>query len=117
MAKREPQRYRCYHTEKTTFGEHVVSDTGVNPFVDVDATSGEEAARIAHKQTGCPIAETIRLDGPQPRAPRPHRPARPKIVLMTGAAMLAALTACGGGEDDQAGIDPPNCAASAGVCK
>lgn len=112
------QRYRCYYTPQTAEGWVVPSESGVLPFIDVDATDAEHAMRQAHHAKSAPISEVVRLDGPKPRAVKAVRKARPVIKLITGAAMLAAIVGCGGGsDDDKASIQPPQCVGHPESCK
>lgn len=62
-----PRSYRCTFTPLDRDGLPVPCDTGVLPFVQVQATSAEDAQRIAHALKGCPIVEVQRLD-PMPAA-------------------------------------------------
>jgi hypothetical protein len=109
VRKTDTQRYRCTFHPQTTDGYAVQSESGVLPYRDVEAVDAEAAARLAHQRTGCAIVETMRLEGPKPRVkatPAPAKSTRP-IVLVTGAAMLAALlqTGCAKADDtDYAGL-------------
>lgn len=54
--------YRCsyFPTDRDSFP--VPADTGVLPFVQVQARDAEHAQRAAHAVTGCPISEVQRLE-------------------------------------------------------
>lgn len=54
--------YRCYYTPKSNWGQPVLSEAGVLPYVQLEAMSAENALRAAHHVTGCPVAEAERLD-------------------------------------------------------
>ncbi len=55
--------YRCHYTPLDRDGFPVLTDTGILPFVQVQASGAEAAQRAAHAVTGCPIAEVQRLEG------------------------------------------------------
>lgn len=55
--------YRCSYNPLDRDGFPVTTDTGVLPFVQVQADDAEQAQRAAHALTGCPIAEVQRLEG------------------------------------------------------
>ena len=55
--------YRCSYSPLDRDGFPVPTDTGVLPFVQVQATDAEQAQRIAHAMTNAPIAEVQRLEG------------------------------------------------------
>jgi hypothetical protein len=46
------------------------SETGVLPYIEVDAIDAESAARQAHALMNAPITETVRVDDPPPRLSR-----------------------------------------------
>lgn len=54
--------YRCSYSPLDRDGFPVVTDTGVLPFVQVQATDAEQAQRAAFALTGCPISEVQRLE-------------------------------------------------------
>lgn len=62
-----PRSYRCTYTPLDRDGFPVPSDTGVLPFVQVQATTAEEAQRAAFALKGCPITDVQRLE-PMPAA-------------------------------------------------
>lgn len=55
--------YRCSYNPLDRDGFPVPADTGVLPFVQVQADDAEQAQRAAHALTGCPISEVQRLEG------------------------------------------------------
>lgn len=57
------RRYRCYYTPRDAHGHLNPSDTGAAPFVQFQATSATQAADIAHRITGCPVLDTVRIEG------------------------------------------------------
>lgn len=75
-----PRSYRCHYTPKDRDGWPVPSDTGVLPFVQVQATDAEAAQRAAYALTGCSINSVERIE---PRDPRTERQA----ALAMGAAL------------------------------
>lgn len=89
------QLYRCNFRPLTLDGFPTSCESGIEPFVDVEAANAEEASRRAYALKGCPITEVTRLEGKQPRTSRTRtaRKPRPVIQLMTGVAMLAAMQA------------------------
>ena len=89
------QLYRCSFHPLTIDGLPVSCESGIEPYVDVEAPNAEEASRRAYALKACPITEVTRLEGKQPRAARARAPRKPRpiIQLMTGAAMLAAMQA------------------------
>lgn len=54
--------YRCSYTPQDRNGYPVATDNGVLPFVQVQAPGAEEAIRLAHATTGCPITEALRIE-------------------------------------------------------
>lgn len=56
--------YRCFYAPTAPWGSLALGESGVVPFVQVTASSAEEALRAAHRTTGCPITEAERLDDP-----------------------------------------------------
>jgi len=54
--------YRCFYAPVDRNGFPTNTDTGVLPFVDLKAASGEAAQRKAHAKTGCPVASVERLE-------------------------------------------------------
>lgn len=54
--------YRCSYSPIDRDGFPAPTDTGVLPFVQLQATDAEQAQRAAHALTGCPIAEVQRLE-------------------------------------------------------
>ena len=120
--RKDKQLYRCNYTPLTIDKYPVASESGVQPHVEVLACNAEEAMQLAHKQTGCPVETPVRIEGPRPRARRrasTRRP-RPVIRLVTGAAMLAALTLTACGHLAVAGLHRPgplNCSERPEACK
>lgn len=55
--------YRCSYHPKDLNGHPIAAESGVQPFVQVKATSAEHAARAAHAVTGCPVSEVVRVEG------------------------------------------------------
>lgn len=93
MRKTTTQRYRCTYRPLTIDGFPVASESGVEPFIEVDARNAEEAARLAYAAKRCPITDAVRIEDAPKRTARPARSPRPVIQLMTGAALLAAAQA------------------------
>ena len=54
--------YRCHYTPTDRDGFPVPTETGILPFVQVQAAGAEAAQRAAHSVTGCPISEVQRLE-------------------------------------------------------
>lgn len=54
--------YRCFFTPRDGFGHPIASDSGVLPFVQVKAASGEHAQRAAHHVTGSPVVSVERVE-------------------------------------------------------
>lgn len=57
------RRYRCYYTPRDALGHLNPSDTGTAPFVQFQADDAEQAAGLAHQVTGCPVIDTMRIEG------------------------------------------------------
>lgn len=55
--------YRCHYTPTDRDGYPVPSESGVLPFVQLQANDAEQAQRLARALTGCPISEVQRLEG------------------------------------------------------
>lgn len=55
--------YRCSYTPLDRDGFPVPCESGVLPFVQLQANDAEQAQRLAHALTGCPIDEVQRLEG------------------------------------------------------
>lgn len=55
--------YRCHYTPTDRDGWPVPTETGVLPYVQLQAVNAEAAQRAAHAVTGCPINEVQRLEG------------------------------------------------------
>lgn len=55
--------YRCTYHPKDRDGFPVQADTGVLPFVQIQAENAEDAQRKAHHTTGCAIAQVERMEG------------------------------------------------------
>lgn len=62
--------YRCHYTPKDRDGWPLPCESGVLPFVQVQATDAEAAQRAAFALTGCSIAEVQRLEPNEPRTER-----------------------------------------------
>ncbi|KRB18633.1 hypothetical protein ASE08_05205 [Rhizobacter sp. Root16D2] len=61
MQKASTRSYRCsYHPLEGAFA--ALCDSGVLPFVQVQAQNAEEAQRLAYHITGCAISDVQRLD-------------------------------------------------------
>ena len=56
------RRYRAFYAPKDGGGYPVPTDSGVLPFVQIQASDAESAQRAAFALTGCSIAEVQRLD-------------------------------------------------------
>lgn len=54
--------YRCHYHPQDGGGYPMPADTGVLPFVQVQATSAEDALRKAHAVTGCAVAAAERME-------------------------------------------------------
>jgi len=54
--------YRCHYTPTDRDGFPVPSDSGVLPFIQLQANDAEHAQRVARALTGCPISEVTRLE-------------------------------------------------------
>jgi hypothetical protein len=54
--------HRCHYNPKDRDGWPVACESGVLPFVQVQATDAEHAQRVAHAVTQCPIASVERLE-------------------------------------------------------
>lgn len=66
MQKASTRSYRCnYHPLVGAFA--ALCDSGILPFVQVQARNAEEAQRLAHHITGCAISDVQRLDQPTAR--------------------------------------------------
>lgn len=70
MASTALRSYRCHYTPKDRNGFPVPSDTGVLPFVQVQAANAEAAQRAAFARTNCPIASVERIEPREPRSDR-----------------------------------------------
>ena len=57
------RRYRCSYTPRDALGHLNPSDTGVAPFVQFRAVNATAALDIAHRVTGCPVIDAIRIEG------------------------------------------------------
>jgi len=57
-----PRSYRCHFHPNDRNGFPAACDTGVLPFVQVEARDAEHAQRVAHDLTGCSISNVERLD-------------------------------------------------------
>lgn len=55
--------YRCHYTPLDRDGFPVPSESGVLPFIQLQADDAEQAQRLARSLTGCPICEVQRLEG------------------------------------------------------
>lgn len=60
--KTSERSYRCHYTPTDRDGFPVPTETGILPFVQVQAAGAEAAQRAAHAVTGCPISEVQRLE-------------------------------------------------------
>jgi hypothetical protein len=95
--RKDKQLYRCTYTPLTIDGHPVPSESGLQPHVDVMATSADQAMRLAHAKTGCPVDNPTRIEGaskPTRRAATARRP-RPVIQLVSAATLLAVQRATG----------------------
>jgi hypothetical protein len=68
---RSPRSYRCHYHPQDRDGWPLPNESGVLPFVQLQATSAEDAQRKAHHTTGCAIAEVMRIDPDAPSEPVP----------------------------------------------
>lgn len=61
MQKASTRSYRCtYHPLEGAFA--ALCDSGVLPFVQVQAQNAEEAQRLAYHVTGCAVSNVERLE-------------------------------------------------------
>ena len=58
----DSRSYRCHYHPKDRNGHPAACDTGVLPFIQVNARDAEQALRVAHQLTGCSISNVERLD-------------------------------------------------------
>ena len=66
MQKASTRSYRCtYHPLDGAFA--ALCDSGVLPFVQVQAQNAEEAQRLAYHVTGCAVSNVERLEPPTSR--------------------------------------------------
>lgn len=56
------RRYRCSYTPRDALGHLNPSDTGAAPFVQFRAVNASTALDIAHRVTGCPVIEAVRVE-------------------------------------------------------
>lgn len=67
--------YRCHYHPIDRDGLPVPCDSGVLPFVQLQATSAEQAQRAAHALIRSPIATVERLEADETTPPHwPHAP-------------------------------------------
>lgn len=57
-----PRSYRCTYTPLDRDGWPVPCESGVQPYIQVQAASAEDAQRKAHHLVRSPIAHVERLD-------------------------------------------------------
>lgn len=62
MSIRPARSYRCSYHPKDPQGFPTPADTGVLPFVQVKASTAEDAQRKAHAVTGCAISHVERIE-------------------------------------------------------
>jgi hypothetical protein len=58
----QARSYRCHYTPKDRHGWPVPCETGVLPFIQVQAPDAEAAQRAAWSLTGCAINSVERLE-------------------------------------------------------
>jgi len=56
------RKYRAYFTPLDQYRAPVSSESGVLPFVQLQAANAETAQRAAHAVTGCPIDRVERIE-------------------------------------------------------
>jgi hypothetical protein len=54
--------YRCHYHPQDRDGWPLPNESGVLPFLQLKASSAEDAQRKAHHATGCAIAEVQRIE-------------------------------------------------------
>lgn len=54
--------YRAYYSPLDQYRTPIVSESGVLPFVQLQAANAESAQRAAHAVTGCPIERVERIE-------------------------------------------------------
>jgi hypothetical protein len=59
---RSSHSYRCHYHPQDRDGWPLPNESGVLPFLQLKASSAEDAQRKAHHATGCAIAEVQRLE-------------------------------------------------------
>jgi hypothetical protein len=62
MSMATKRSYRCFYTPLDREGYPIPADSGVLPFVQVQADNAEHAQRAAFNTTGCPVASVERLE-------------------------------------------------------
>lgn len=62
MPNVQPRSYRCHYTPKDRDGFPVPSETGVLPYLQLQARDAEEAQRLAFNATGCSISHVERIE-------------------------------------------------------
>jgi hypothetical protein len=60
----ELKSYRCHYHPQDRDGWPLPNESGVLPFLQLKATSAEDAQRKAHHTTGCAVAEVLRIEQP-----------------------------------------------------
>lgn len=126
-----PQRtYRCHYHPLDGDGRPVPCESGVLPFVDVQAAHAEAARVAAYTKTrGCPVAEVARLEPAWPGAPLTAQQQRERRAMQAAlkagtlarwpaglatfagvAAATALITACGGGDPEPDAVIADVCA-------
>lgn len=55
--------YRCPYHPKDRLGYPQAADSGTLPFVQLKAATAEQARRLAHHVTGCPVVDAERVEG------------------------------------------------------
>ena len=54
--------YRCTFTPVDRFGAPISTESGVLPWLQLQASNAEQAARLAHASVGAPIVQVERID-------------------------------------------------------
>lgn len=57
--------YRCTFTPVDRFGAPMVTESGVLPWLQLQAADAEQAARLAHASVGAPIVQVERIEPTQ----------------------------------------------------
>jgi len=88
----QARRYRAFYAPKDSNGYPVATDTGVLPFVQVQAADAEAAQRAAFALTGCSIADVQRIDDTD-YLPKPDERTRELLAAVHRRAQAARFSA------------------------